>query len=76
MTKNFIQLKEAAEYLGITESYMYKLVHFRKVPYYKPNGKKIFFNVEELDTWIAAGRVATSEELSEAASKHDAQRRA
>lgn len=75
MTRSFIQLKEAAKYLGITEGYLYKLVHFRKIPYYRPNGKKLFFNVAELDAWVAAGRVATSEELATAANMHDAQRR-
>ena len=30
---------EAAAYLGITRSYLYKLMMWRKVPYYKPRGK-------------------------------------
>lgn len=75
MLKKFITFHEACERLGLSAHYLYKLVGQRRVPFYKPNGKKLYFSVEELDAWIAAGRVATSEELSAAAIKHDAQRR-
>lgn len=76
MSKNYITFPEACEYLGLSAHYLYKLVGRRRIPHYKPNGKKLFFSVEELDAWIAAGRVATSEELETAASKYDAKRRA
>lgn len=75
MQKNYITFPEACERLGLSAHYVYKLVQTRRIPCYRPNGKKLFFNVEELDAWIAAGRVATSEELSELASRHDSQRR-
>lgn len=40
---------EAAAYLGITRSYLYKLMMWRKVPYYKPRGKLCFFDKADLD---------------------------
>lgn len=70
MHKNFLKVNEASEYLGMTTAYLYKLVQFRKIPYYKPNGKFLYFSVEELDAWISANRVATISELDEKAGLH------
>lgn len=74
MQKNYLILPEAAEYLGMSPAYLYKLVQFRRIPYYKPNGKKLYFQVEELDAWISANRVATIAELEEKAAVHMARR--
>ena len=58
---------EAAEYLGYTKSYLYKLIQAREIPFYRPNGKMCFFKQEELDLWMERGRVKTNEELVEEA---------
>ncbi len=42
---------EAAAYLGITRSYLYKLMIWHKVPYYKPRGKLCFFDKADLDEY-------------------------
>ena len=43
---------EACLYLDISKSYLYKLTHKYLIPHYKPQGKKIYFNKQELDKWI------------------------
>ncbi len=43
---------EACRYLGLRPSYLYKLTALKKIPCYKPSGKKIFFYKNELDEWI------------------------
>lgn len=43
---------EAAEYLGISKSYLYKLTSGGKIPYFKPFGKKIYFDKVMLDDWV------------------------
>ena len=42
--KKMLDFTEASEYLGLSKSFLYKLSHFRKIPFYKPNGKKIYFS--------------------------------
>lgn len=47
---NFI---EAAQYLSISHSTLYKLTYQRKISCHKPNGKYLYFYKHELDEWIA-----------------------
>ena len=39
-TKEVLTSDEAARYLGISKSYLYKLTMQQKIPHYKPMGKK------------------------------------
>ena len=55
---------EAAEYLGITRSYLYKLMMWRKVSYYKPRGKLCFFEKSDLDEYMFSYKVKSEDELS------------
>ena len=43
MSKEVLNLEEAAAFLGMKKSSLYKMTHFNQVPYYKPAGKLIFF---------------------------------
>lgn len=49
---NFI---EAAKYLSISQSTLYKLSYQRKIPSHKPSGKLLYFFKHELDEWITKG---------------------
>ena len=55
--------QEAASYLDISKSYLYKLTCFNKIPHYKPNGKKIYFTKADLDKWILRNRVKSTDEI-------------
>src|SRR5450759_5440911 len=46
-----LSLVEAAQYLGVSKSYMYKVTHTRLIPFNK-FGKRIFFYTQELDDWL------------------------
>lgn len=48
----YIGSKEAAEILRITENYLYNLTSTKKIPYYKPFGKKLYFKKSELQNFI------------------------
>lgn len=61
--RNLLTTTEAAKYLGLKPSYLYKLVMRRAIPYYKPNGKLCFFSKADLDTWLTNIRVGRSEVL-------------
>ncbi len=58
---------EAAKYLKVSPSHIYRLTSQGCIPHYKPNGKKIYFSKEDLDRWIKHGRVLTKEEIGEVA---------
>ena len=59
----FIGIDEASKHLGLSKTYLYSLVHKGKLPFYKPNGKKIYFNKLELNNWIAQSKVRSKDEL-------------
>ena len=61
---------EAAQYLNVSKSYLYKLTCFNKIPYYKPNGKKIYFSKSDLDKWILRNRVLSVDEINTKANKY------
>ena len=66
---------EAAEYLGITRSYLYKLMMWRKVSYYKPHGKLCFFEKSDLDEYMFSYKVKSEDELSAESEKYLLRRR-
>ncbi len=65
--KEVLTSDEAARYLGISKSYLYKLTMMQKIPHYKPMGKMCYFNRQELEGWLQSNRVATDAELSQQA---------
>ncbi len=55
--------QEAAGYLGVSLSYLYKLTHEGLLSFSKPNGKKIYFRKEDLDTWALKNRSVCVREM-------------
>lgn len=66
-TKEVLTSDEAARYMGVSKSYLYKLTMRKQIPHYKPMGKMCYFNRHELEAWLQGNRVATSEEIAEQA---------
>jgi excisionase family DNA binding protein len=60
-----LTLKEAAEFLDLSQSHLYKLTSERKIPHFKPNGKKIYFDEYELVQWLKRKPTRTLEETEE-----------
>jgi excisionase family DNA binding protein len=56
MSKEVLTFDEAAQFLGLSKSYLYKLTSGRSIPYYKPQGKKCYFSKIELMEWILQNR--------------------
>lgn len=65
--KDVLTSDEAARYLGISKSYLYKLTMRQQIPHYKPMGKMCYFNREELESWLQSNRIATGDEISQQA---------
>ena len=51
--KTYLSVREAAEYIGYSTRYVYRLTALNVLPHYTPNGGRIFFKRVELDEWIA-----------------------
>ena len=52
LQKEQLTLEEAALYLGISKSTLYKLSHTKSIPFYKPGNKLIYFKRADLDNWV------------------------
>jgi excisionase family DNA binding protein len=65
--KEALDIKEAAEYTGFSVPGLYDLTYKKKVPFYKPSGKKIYFKRSELDIFIFRNKCSADYELSERA---------
>lgn len=66
-TKEVLTSDEAAKYMGVSKSYLYKLTMRQQIPHYKPRGKMCYFNRAELEQWLQSNRVSTSTEISQQA---------
>lgn len=73
--RNLLTTTEAARYLGLKPSYLYKLMMRRAIPYYKPNGKLCFFSKEDLDAWLTNIRVRSQQEIDSDAAQYLVKRR-
>ena len=58
--RNLMTTTEAARYLGLKPSYLYKMMMRRAIPYYKPGGK----------LWLKRVRVKSQVEIDSEASHY------
>jgi len=63
--KDTMNLTEAAEYLNLSPSTLYKKTHKLEIAFLKPNGKKIYFRKEDLDNWLNRNRSSSEDEIIE-----------
>lgn len=58
--EGLLTLQEAAKFLGISKSLLYKLTSRLLIPHFKPRGKMIYFEKKELEEWIRKGRIESA----------------
>ena len=56
-----LTFEQGCQYLGYAKSYVYKLTSAGILPYSKPNGKSIFFDMDKLEAWML-GNANTSQQ--------------
>ena len=61
--KTVLNFEEVAAYTGLSKSNLYKLTCSGGIPCYKPQGKHIYFNKQEIDQWLMQNRKATTKEI-------------
>lgn len=65
--KEVLNFNEACQYLELSQSHLYKLTSAGNIPFYKPNGKKLYFKREELENWLLRNRSTSSDEIEQQA---------
>lgn len=63
--KEVLTLEEAALFMGISKSSLYKMTHRHELPFFRPNGKLIYFEKSELLAWMRKNRAISQEEVNE-----------
>lgn len=63
MSKEMLDVNDVALLYGLKGSYVRKLVEEKRVPFYRPFGKKLYFKKSELDALICESRVPSADEL-------------
>lgn len=56
-------VEEAASYLKVSKSHIYKLTYQNLIPYSKPSGKKIFIVKKDLDDFIKMSKTKTKYQI-------------
>ena len=69
-TKEVLTSDEAAKYMGVSKSYLYKLTMRQEIPHYKPMGKMCYFNRRELEGWLRLNRIGTAAEAAQQAQEY------
>jgi excisionase family DNA binding protein len=54
--KRFLNVQELAKYINMSESYMYKMVSKKLIPYIKL-GTRTLFDRAQIDQWVINGGV-------------------
>ena len=55
-TQKALSVDEVAAFTGLKKNYIYKLVHEKRIPYYKPLGGRVFFKQNEIENFIFRNR--------------------
>ena len=69
MEMQFMTFEKVMEYLGVTRGSLYNYCYRRLIKYYKPTGRRIYFNKADVDAFLAQNPVATAAEIEEEARK-------
>lgn len=69
-TKEVLTTEEAAQYMGISMSHLYKLTSTGQIPCYRPTGKMVYINRQELEQWLQTNRASSAEEINDKANNY------
>ena len=68
--KNVLNIDDVAVLTGLSKSTLYKLTCSKEIPFYRPNGKLIYFDRKEIEQWMKRNRVASTFELKDNAADY------
>ncbi|CDN31766.1 putative excisionase [Mucinivorans hirudinis] len=73
--KSVLTFEEGCEFTGLSKTYMYKLTHRNKIPFFKPHGKNIYFSREELEKWLMRNQTKSTQQKEQEAIDYVARKR-
>ena len=62
-------LNQAAEYVSLSKSAIYKKTSERNIPHFK-KGKKLYFKRSELEEWLTENKICTNAEIEKEADSY------
>ena len=68
--KKVLNIDDVAALTGLSKSHLYKMTCRKEIPYYKPNGKLVYFDRAEVEAWMKQNRVNTAQEASQQGAKY------
>lgn len=63
--KSVLTVDDVALLTGQSKRTIYRLTSARQIPYYKPNGKTIYFSRADVEKWLLQNRLASDTEISQ-----------
>lgn len=68
--KNVLTFDEAARYMGVSKSFLYKKTMDNSISYFKPRGKMIYFERVSLEKELLQNRITPADEIEAKASTY------
>lgn len=65
--KNVLTIDDVVLITGLTKGHIYKLTCSKKIPYYKPNSRLMYFDRAEIEAWMKQNRQNTQTEAEQQA---------
>ena len=65
--KEFLTVDEVAKYLGVSKSMVYKMTSNKEITVYKPTGKAIYIQRNDLLKWLKRNPILSDEDIKEKA---------
>lgn len=62
-TKEVLSIEECSVITDLSVNHLYRLTSQRAIPFYKPQGGKIYFRKREVEDWLLRNRHATEAEI-------------
>jgi len=67
LMKEMLTVVDAADFMGISKSTLYKMSFNRDLPVYKPTGGRIYFKREDIVNYLQQNRVMSNKEIEQEA---------
>ena len=65
--KNVLNIDDVVLLTGLSKQHIYKMTCKGQIPFYKPNGKNMYFDRKEIENWMKQNRHNTQEEAEQQA---------
>lgn len=67
LEKKMLSIDDVSVLTGLSKSHLYKMTCSHQIPYYKPNGKLMYFDKAEIEEWMRQNRIETTDEAEQRA---------